>query len=509
MAQRRTAMSWALGPALSRATPSATACVYLPALALQIAHRCEDLTSTTCGVVCDGAFIAWPNRAAKHAGVRQGMRLAQARSLVPMLQTATVSAAQEKQATQEIWQHLLQFSPAIEPDAQHLGLFWLDPNGLQHLFGTHVQWSEAIHQHLRERQYHATVVVGFNRYLAYTIACRHRVRFVCEDAASEMAIAYPMPLSQVPLPADVRKALLLLGVATLGDFLRMPIDEVRQCLGLEAESIHRLAHNQIWAPLTPKKWVAPHEVEQTLETPDDNVHRLLFAIRSMLQPMLDKLQRGCQACTGVHLQLRIDSKQSMYEHIAPAMPTLEERKLTELIRLRLTTMVLLQPVTCITVRIESRVMRPEQMSMLQHKPQRDLRAAACALAKVRALMGEHAVTYASLCDSHLPELSFRWDLLSQVVLPQVPHAAKAAFAMIRSVRPTHALLPPPPQRNIRQWLRRDGHIESMHGPYRMHSGWWRRAMERDYYYIQTDQQKIIWVYYSRLENRWFRQGHMD
>ena len=484
------------------------ACVYLPALALQIAQRRRDLTRNVPGVVCDGAFVAWPTHAAKSAGIQKGMRLTQARALAPMLQTATVDDAEQKQATQEIWQHLLQFSPAIEPDAQHLGLLWLDPNGLQHLFGTHGQWGAAIHRCLLDCQYHATVIVGFNRYLAFALACQHRGCFVCEDAAHERTTAYAMPLSAVPLPADVREALLLLGAVNLGDFLRMPVDEVRQGLGIEAETIHRLAHNQIWTPLTPQAWVAPHEAEQMLEPPDDNAHRLLFVIKSMLQPMLDRLRRSCQACVGVHLQLRIDRKKSLYEHIQPAAPTLEERKITDLIRLRLTTIALPQPVTCITVRIESRVVRPEQMSMLLQKPKRDAHAATLVLAKVRALMGERAVTFASLYDSHLPELSFRWEPLSQVVLPQVHDASEAVFPMIRSVRREPTPLPPPPC-DLRLWLRHEGHIKSMHGPYRLHSGWWRQATERDYYYVITDLQRIIWIYYSRLENRWFRQGHMD
>lgn len=484
------------------------ACVYLPALPLQIAHKRHDLSSQTPGAVCEGGTIVWPNRMARQAGIRSGMRLAQGRSLSPMLQTATVSAAEQQQTILEIWQFLLGFSPAVEPDAEHAGLFWLDPNGLTHLFGDHAQWCQAIDDGLHHRHYRSITGVGFNRFFTFALACNKQKSFVCDNPAAEATAAHAMTLAQTPLPPALQEALQLLGVASLGEFLRMPVDEIRQCFGAEAERIHRLAHNQTWKPLTPKKWVAPNVAEQQIEPADADAHRLLFAIKTMLQPLLLQLQRACQACVAVHLHLRISAKITLYEHLAAAHPTLDERAIVDLIRLRLTRLPLPGPVECVTLRLESCTVRPEQLVMLQKKPKRDPQAATLALAKIRALMGESAVTFASLQDSHLPEMSFQWELLSHVTLPK-PVAALAHIPLVRQVRTAPLALPPPPRRHMVGWLRRDGLIENMLGPYRVHAHWWRQGIERDYYYLQTSLQKLLWVYYSRPQNRWFCHGHVD
>ena len=52
-------------------------------------------------------------------------------------------------------------------------------------------------------------------------------------------------------------------------------------------------------------------------------------------------------------------------------------------------------------------------------------------------------------------------------------------------------------------------IEHMYGPYRVSGGWWKRLVERDYYYAETDHGDLLWLFYDRPRQRWFLHGVLD
>jgi protein ImuB len=49
----------------------------------------------------------------------------------------------------------------------------------------------------------------------------------------------------------------------------------------------------------------------------------------------------------------------------------------------------------------------------------------------------------------------------------------------------------------------------MYGPYRVSGGWWKRLVERDYYYAETDHGDLLWLFYDRPRKRWFLHGVLD
>ena len=58
-------------------------------------------------------------------------------------------------------------------------------------------------------------------------------------------------------------------------------------------------------------------------------------------------------------------------------------------------------------------------------------------------------------------------------------------------------------------LAKDHAIEHMYGPYRVSGGWWKRLVERDYYYAETDHGDLLWLFYDRPRRRWFLHGVLD
>lgn len=52
-------------------------------------------------------------------------------------------------------------------------------------------------------------------------------------------------------------------------------------------------------------------------------------------------------------------------------------------------------------------------------------------------------------------------------------------------------------------------IVQWYGPFRISGGWWLRTVERDYYYVRTAEDNLLWVYYDRPRQRWFLHGWVE
>jgi protein ImuB len=149
-----------------------------------------------------------------------------------------------------------------------------------------------------------------------------------------------------------------------------------------------------------------------LDDEDDDVERLMFAIKPALDRLLDRLAAKGRALVALHLELalkhRVGKVEVRSDCIKPAQATLDARSLVRLVHLRLTGMPPVAPVNALRVWADDVAASQQQLALFAAKPRRDLRAADEALAKLRAEMGDDAVVRAVLRDGHLPEASFGW-----------------------------------------------------------------------------------------------------
>ncbi|MDP7640334.1 MAG: DNA polymerase Y family protein, partial [Candidatus Hydrogenedentes bacterium] len=55
----------------------------------------------------------------------------------------------------------------------------------------------------------------------------------------------------------------------------------------------------------------------------------------------------------------------------------------------------------------------------------------------------------------------------------------------------------------------DGPVEESIGPHIVSGGWWRKEIERAYYYVRTRKGRWLWIYYDQKRRRWFLQGEVQ
>jgi len=493
--------------------PSRIACVDVFALPLQLAQQQHpDWRGDPIVVVKEDkplAPILWVNQRAAKMRITRGMKYAQAQALAQRLRATVIPQSEIQQSIDAIVALLLDFSPRVEPSVSWPGLFWIDPNGLEGLYGDLQRWTKAVSDCLQQHAFTAAVVVGFERFRVFALARVCRERRVLETPDVEKKSCAKVPLSRLALHPAFYEEMELLGVHTLEDFMRLPAADLQLRYGEEAATLRQMAAGQKTLPLHATHLRQNLRVELVLEPADHDHTRILFGLKSKLHDLIQQLGDRCEAIIALQLFLHLDHiDQSRQERIETAAPTLDVVQLLDLVRLRLSSMKLAAPIEAIVLEAHSLRVHPRQLGLLQGKPKRDLEAGQRALARIKALFGHDAVCRARIRDGHLPEAKFTWESTTELTIPTVSNCPDKQPLVRRLIKPATAL-PPRPKHEPDMWLRSYGAIVRMHGPSRVSGGWWIKRIERDYYFIETQTGDILWVYYDRPRRKWFLQGMID
>jgi len=167
-------------------------------------------------------------------------------------------------------------------------------------------------------------------------------------------------------------------------------------------------------------------------------------------------------------------------------------------------------VTAVRIECDGASATHVQQEMFAARPARDVAAAARALARVRAELGDHAVVKAVLRDGHLPEARFDWKPVDTVALP-TPRAVRMP-PRVRRVFTRPVAFSPGRQRHAEAELIRhidEGTVRETLGPYIVSGGWWSREIQREYYFVRTSNDRVLWMYYDRRRMGWFIQGEVE
>ena len=497
------------------------ACVDVPALALQwlLRARPEWRAGPVAVLAREDlqAEVLHCNTAARRAGVAIGMRHGAALAVAPTLQAAVVTEAELKAAGDELLALLLRRAPRVEPG--EAGAFWIDPSGLERLFGDLERWASGLLAELLAAGFTAGLVIGFHRHRAHALARMIRGARVLASPEAEASLLGQVPLARIDLPPGLLDSLGQLGIHHLAGFLGLPPAELRARFGLAAA----LVQARYLAAAPPLRPTLPREpvVESVeIEPPDDHCERLLFAMRPRVDRILQRLAAEGEVLAALEIEMELDHAPGLRTCIEPAAPAGpgEARGLAELLHLRLSGLVLAAPVLRVTLTARGVRGRAEQATLIGGAS-RDLQAAARALARVRAAFGEQAVTRAQLRPAHLPEAGYRWEPITELTCPKVQdvpanhHEAHAAPPLCRRLLPRPRPLAAWSGRDDGSWLASTGLVRGavirMDGPHRVSGGWWARTVERDYFYAETSAGDIAWVYHDKARGRWFLHGLLD
>jgi protein ImuB len=494
------------------------ACVDLPAFPLQLlAQEHPEWIGKPMAVVAEEkplASLLWVNEKARQLGIRPGHRYAAALALSTELRAGAVSEAAIEKGVRRLTEILRRFTPDVEPAEARWrspGLFWLDASGLDRLFPSLDAWAEVVREALRESRFFGFVVVGFTRFGTYAVARSHRMVPAFRSREEEEAACRLVSLARLDIPPEAQETFLKLRIRTVADFLRLPSKGLLKRFGPEVEEFHRLARGDLFSPLRPRHAEAPLFRKMELPSPETSAERLVFFIKQILDDLLRELYDKSLALTRLHLRLDLDDRSVREEALRPDEPTLDGPLLLGLVRLRLETLKLDAGAVELTVTAEAVRRAFDQLHLVVEKPRRDPKSASRAFARLRAELGDEAVVRAEIRNGHLPTSRFEWTPLTSLPSKVSPRPG-AKRALVRRIYEKPLVLPPRSRHEPDGWLLRGlefGPVREFLGPYILSGGWWKRTVEREYYFVKMQQGDVFWIFYDRHRRRWFLEGRVE
>ena len=442
-------------------------------------------------------LVVTANALACALGVRAGMPVNSALVLAPQLVLEERQPALEAAALSRLADWAGRYTSAVSRMTDDALL--LEIHGSLRLFNGLQALQRQVDHGLRARGHEARMGCAPTARAALWLA-RAGVKAPARTPEELRQLMAGIAVSHLGWPVRTVRMLSQMGLATVGDCLRLPRDgfarrfgavrlqELDQAMGRQPEPYR--AHE----PLA--RFSAG--IELPAETADASL--LLEGIQHLLAELgreLEVRQAGvCRVwCRLAHAD-GIETRFCIGLHQAAG----RTGHLQKLFRLRLEKLVLPGPVTGLRLQAELEAgQAPAGTDLLgtELQPDEGLRAL---LDRLRARLGDRAVQGLALRAEHRPEHAWR-----RVADPlRVTAAGSRLPARCRPVW----LLPRPQRLTLvdgrPEWR---GPLCLEQGPERIESGWWDGGdVRRDYYRASNPQGAVLWVYQDLRSRDWFLQG---
>lgn len=470
-------------------------------------------------------------------GVTLGMTLAHARALLPAERVHQHDHDPRRDAVtlNALARWAERFCPVVSVDPPD-GLL-LDIAGCEHLFGGEAALCAAARDGLRLLGFAARMGVADTVGTAWAVARYGRGGLVRVASGKERAALAPLPIAALRVESAIVDAFAEVAVESVGQVLELPrstlparygedvLHRIDQALGTLPEPVGRLPEAVVFTVSRE----LPGGTTQ-LEAIEGMVCRLLGELTALLERHESGLRRLDLAFDRLDLA-------TIPMHLIVTRPTRSERHLWNLLRPQVERVHMGFGIERITLRA-SRVARVvhQQRALHEHTARGDAghvpiehddAAFAEVVDTLAARLGHENVLRLELVASHRPEHAERLVPFHTTPTP-TPKAPKAPTSEVGPAsvdRPSRLLEIPervrvlsvtPDGPVLKLWRGGSRHagdgqderkIVASIGPERMSTEWWRgREPSRDYFRVQEESGRWLWLYQERQTRAWFLHG---
>jgi|GEM_PF-3846646 protein ImuB len=483
------------------------ACVFVPDLSLQAALRAygEDgdtprpaaLVEPRRGVFC----VLSCNAIAQETGVRVGMTTTTARSLCAALLLMEHCADRAVEALEALADGLGVFSPKVflsVPDA-----VFVDLMGLKNVEKIA---ERALVQAAGALGFRVQTAVAHHSFSARALASV-RTQPTPFNAIREQRVVASLPLEAARLPLDVQKAMHVVGIRTIGEFVELPPAAIARRFGVAVRTIWQQASGRSPLPMVPYRPLRP-VMERMI--PDDPVHRLdqlSFCLKILIDRALQRVKGRGRGVEEVTVVLRVasvsgDSSTSSLRRILDlGRPTSDGSLLLQILRERFATTPPTGPVEelALTVSREASLGTVQLELFGSRAPAEAMPITALRLTSL--LRGEQRFL-AILREDYRPENAYS-------LVPFEEPSATAPCGLSAGQRPVR-LLPSPVRLSTISSNEPKPPRGVVSGPERLQGGWWDgRPIARDYWVVDDEVGVRSWIFRDRRSGHWYVHGTFD
>ncbi|MDQ6620588.1 MAG: DNA polymerase Y family protein [Pseudomonadota bacterium] len=480
--------------------------------------------------------IVIANEAATSQGIARQQLVSAALALAPDMVLRERDPRGELEALSSIAAALIQFTPTVSIAAPQAVL--ADIGGSLRLFGGLRALLRQIVEHLQALGYRVRTACAPTPAAAHFLVRAGQCAVITEAVDLEPALA-PLPLALLDADAGVVQLLRAAGITTFGQACKLPREALARRVGKPFITLLDRTCGVAPDPRLPFATPARYRGRLELPVPVADVDALGFAVNRLVHELAGWLLGRGLGVNAVVLTLEHErhartvppatrsreaslqpkgrvSKATLQTKVdtghptsgatrvefALASPARDPAHLMAVLRERLARVELRAAVEAVV--LESKTTARLQGRTLALLPGEPDAAAIPLLDRLRARLGEHAVTCVTPLDDHRPERAWQQATATTEIMDHAPttHASRVPDA----ARPLWLLVDAQPLGatfEAKPWILRDG-------PERIESGWWDGGdIRRDYYLAESPRGELLWIYRDSAhapDGEWFLHG---
>ena len=449
------------------------AAIHLPAFSLQAVLRWrEELWTRAVAVVDPGSgLVVGRTSAAAAQGVERGMTASQAMARSQALEVISRSAMQERTIDAVLIESALRHSPFVEHTAA--GLVTLDLRGTFPKVGWHTFGDDMV-AHLKSVGLRAGVAIGKNPDVARLAAREANPVSIVRDTGGFL---HPLPVSFLGASEELLAILHDWGIATIGQFLALPVQETVERLGPEARKMWLMASGRSRRPLRLVKSPETFEESCDLGYAVETSEPLLFLLRRFVEQLSVRLQAVYLVVTRMTLCLPLDNR-STHEHVfSIPEPTAAADVLFRILSTHLETLKLAEKPIGLALSVEPAVPSRQQFGLFG-TALRDPNRFGETLARIGALVGADNAGFAKIENTHrVDDLRLVERVSWTLEESSLPHPVRLGLPLRRCRPPVPAQVEVKrrcPARVVSALV--SGAVSEAQGPYRLSGHWWEAGV---------------------------------
>ncbi|HEY40514.1 MAG TPA: DNA polymerase IV [Dehalococcoidia bacterium] len=249
--------------------------------------------------------VAAASYEARAFGLHSGMPLATAVRLCPQAIFIEGSFARYRDASKRFMAILADFSPFLEP--MGLDEAYLDVTGFESLHGSIHQMARTIKQRVKdELQLNASIGIAVCKVVAKVASDLSKPDGLLEiPPGEEQAFLAPLPIEKLPgIGKKTEQKLKGLGIKTLGQLARMPLEALKSHFGAFGETLHRSASGIDDREVSPPTEAKSISRETTFDKDVTERSTLEATLRYLAERVGNNLRRQGKQAKTVNLKLR-------------------------------------------------------------------------------------------------------------------------------------------------------------------------------------------------------------
>jgi len=466
--------------------------VWLPHLALDTLVQTGSAQPGPLIIVEDAARprVHDGNRAARRAGVRPGMALAEALAVLNAPVVVDYEPETVQQHLQTLSTVLLQFSDHVCPEPGQQRIL-LETGRSLRLFRGLEALEQRVGDTLRQLGYSPRIGGARTPAMARLLAgLGHPER--PRDRDGLRRVLTPLPLAALPLPAADIAALRGIGMTRIGELLRLPRGDLALRYGTRLPRL--LDHLLGDVPEAMPRFQPPENPSFQLEFDQEvrSTGALRFPLKRLLLQLEQVLRARHRGVQGLELQL-LHREAETRLNLERSHPGSRAEEWLELWSIRLSRVSLPAPVRGMRLHAARLLPVAGDISGLFGNPG-GTRDETGFLTRLRARLGDEAILRFVPTLHPLPEQAQEaWT--SEAPPPAAPASATPAQRAAGAALWLHPLQPCPPP-GSQAWLGR------------MEGGWWAGGNDqrRDYALARDHQGRLCWVFQDLRSGQWRLQG---